>query len=97
LPQPEFGLKGTFTISLQKQDGFIAEPVVVKNELSDIQNRALALIAANSSITSRGISEALSITLRQTYRIIKQLKDNGYIEREGSRKTGTWIVENKMS
>ena len=97
LPQPEFGLKGTFTISLQKQDGFIAEPVVVKNELSDIQNRALALIAANSSITSRGISEALSITLRQTYRIIKQLKDNGYVEREGSDKTGIWVVKNEMS
>ena len=98
LPQPDFGLQGMFSISLIKQPGFeTEEPVVVKNGLSDIQNRALALIKANNAITSKELGEALSITFRQTHRIVKHLKDNDYIEREGSKKTGFWIVKSEMS
>ena len=97
LPQPDFGLKGMFSISLMKQVGFDTEPVVEKNGLSDIQNRALALIKGNSSITSSELGEALSVTFRQAKRIIKHLKDNEYIEREGSDKTGIWIIKNVMS
>ena len=100
LPQPDFGLKGTFSISLMKQFGFDteSEPIVVKNDgLSDIQNRALGLIKDNNAITSAELGEALSVTFRQAKRIFKQLKDAGYIEREGSDKSGIWIVKNKMS
>jgi ATP-dependent DNA helicase RecG len=98
LPQPDFGLNGTFSISLEKQAGFEAEePVMVKNGLSDIQNRVLALIEGNSSITINEISEALSIYSRHAKRIIKHLKDNNYIDREGSNKTGIWILKNGMT
>jgi ATP-dependent DNA helicase RecG len=93
LPQPDFGLKGMFSISLEKQVGFDIEPVVEKNELSEIQNRALSLIRANSSITISELGETLSVSFRQARRIIKYLKDNGCIEREGSDKTGIWIVK----
>ena len=95
LPQPEFGLKGTFSISLLKQDGFTAEPINVKNGLSEIQNKALALIATNSSITSSEMSETLAVSFAKIRRIIKYLKDNSYIERDGSDKKGIWIVMDK--
>jgi ATP-dependent DNA helicase RecG len=99
LPQPDFEFKGTFCISLVKQVGFVAEPepAVKKNGLSDIQNRALALIKANNAMTGVELGEALSVTFRQAQRVIKQLKDTGYIERDGSDKKGIWIVKNKMS
>jgi ATP-dependent DNA helicase RecG len=94
LPQPDFGLKGTFSISLEKQVGFDTEPVVERAGLSDIQNRALALIEANNAITSSELGEALSVGSRHAQKIVKHLKDAGYIEREGSDKTGNWIVKN---
>ena len=100
LPQPDFGFQGMFSISLVKEQGdFFNEPesVVEKNGLSDIQNKALELIKANSSITSRELGEALSIGFRHAKRIVKHLKDNGYIERIGSDKTGIWVVKNEMS
>jgi ATP-dependent DNA helicase RecG len=98
LPQPDFSLKGTFSISLMKQVGFdIIEPVIEKNGLSDIQNKALTLIRANNSITMNELNETLSISFRHARRIVKYLKDNAYIEREGSDKTGIWVVKNKMS
>jgi len=97
LPQPDFGFKGTFSITLLKQKEFFVEPVVEKNGLSDIQNRALALIEANNSITSNELGEALSIDARHAQRIIKHLRDIGYIERQGSKKTGIWVIKNKMS
>jgi len=98
LPQPDFSLKGTFSITLVKQADFVVEtPAAEKNGLSDIQNRALALIEANNSITIIELSETMSVTLRHARRIIKQLKDNDYIDREGSDKTGIWMVKNKMS
>jgi ATP-dependent DNA helicase RecG len=99
LPQPDFGLQGMFSISLLKQVGFEAEPepVVERSGLSDIQNRALALIEANSSITSSELSEALSVSVRKIWRIIKYLNENDHIEREGSKKTGIWVVKNKMA
>jgi ATP-dependent DNA helicase RecG len=96
LPQPDFELKGTFCITLEKQKGFFIEPEE-KSELSDIQNRALTLIKANSSITSNELSDALLVGSRHAQKIIKYLKDTGYIEREGSRKTGIWIMKNKMA
>ena len=98
LPQPEFGFKGTFSISLTKHtdfDGneFIEDTIVNQNELSDIQNKAFALIKANNAITSNEISKELSITMRQAQRIIQILKNNGYIEREGSDRIGIWIIK----
>ena len=102
LPQPEFEFKGTFSISLTKdldfaEKGSVEDNGTEKIELSDIQKKTLALIKTNNAITSSEISKELEITMRQAQRIIKQLKDMGYIEREGARKTGVWVTNNRMS
>ena len=107
LPQPDFGLKGMFSITLLKQSDFVAEPMPADNVtvndtvnstvngLSDIQNRALGLIVENNAITSEELGKALAVTSRQAQRIFKQLRDAGYIERDGSDKKGIWIIKNK--
>jgi predicted HTH transcriptional regulator len=96
LSQPDFGLKGTFDISLERVRNFVPEPVKIAG-LSEIQNRTLTLIGENNSITADELSEMLAIGLRQTRRLIKELKDRGHIEREGSDKKGIWVVKQQMS
>jgi ATP-dependent DNA helicase RecG len=100
LPQPDFGLQGMFSISLEKLKDFDVDPkelAVEREGLSEIQNKALTLIRANSSITINELSEMLSVSFRHARRIVKQMKDNGCIRRDGSDKTGIWIVKNEMS
>jgi len=98
LAQPDFGLRGSFSITLDKQHGEFfnePEPIVEKIELSDIQNKALALIKANGSITINELGDALSINFRKAQRIVKYLREKEYIERDGGKKIGTWIVTEK--
>ena len=50
------------------------------------------LIKQNNQITAAEIGERLNISLRTAKRKIKELKENGAIERIGSDKTGYWKI-----
>jgi len=53
------------------------------------------LIKSNNAVTAMEISGHLGISLRTVKRKIKELKENGYIERVGSDKTGSWRMVRK--
>ena len=52
----------------------------------------LKAIENNNSITTREISDTTSISFRTVQRIVSYLKEDGFITRNGSRKSGTWEV-----
>lgn len=62
--------------------------------ITDAERRILALIAGNSRTTAGQAAEALSITKRQAERLYASLRDKGIISRQGSNKSGNWIINN---
>ncbi len=50
-------------------------------------------MANNPSITQVALMEEFALTRKQVQKTIKDLKDNGKIEREGSNRNGKWIVK----
>lgn len=52
----------------------------------------IELIRHNSSITLDEIADTLSVTRRAIEKKIKELRDAGYIRREGSNKSGCWVI-----
>ena len=55
----------------------------------------LAFIAGNPRTTAAQAAEALSLSKRQTERLFASLRDKGIISRQGSNKSGNWIINNK--
>jgi Fic family protein len=52
----------------------------------------LLLLNSNPSSTAADAAEKIGITQRGAEKLMKKLKDAGVISREGSRKTGVWII-----
>lgn len=52
------------------------------------------LLAENPQFSAKKLSEKLGTSPRQMQRILKELKDEGAIKREGSNKKGQWITLN---
>ena len=66
----------------------------VKSENGTVNDTVFSLIKQNKNITAIEISERLNLSLSTVKRKIKNLKEQGIIERIGSDKTGYWkIVE----
>lgn len=49
-------------------------------------------IQRNPTITLDEIASMLSVTHRSIEKKIKELRDAGYIRREGSNKSGHWVI-----
>ena len=64
----------------------------VYSELSDTELKVYNCIKENNTITMSELSNKIDVSDRQIKRIVKKLKDNGFIIREGSNKTGIWKV-----
>ena len=60
--------------------------------ITDAEQRLLALIAGNSRTTAAQTADALSLTKRQAERLFASLRDKGIISRQGSNKSGNWII-----
>ena len=61
-------------------------------KLTNTQRKIYALIQANQSITHSEMAKALSVTSKTAERATKALRDFGLLGREGSDKTGRWII-----
>lgn len=61
-------------------------------EITRRNEKILELIIENPQITQTEMAEKLHITRRKVQTSIKILTDNGYIERIGSNKNGSWKV-----
>lgn len=73
----------------------INDTINTVTEITDTAKSILASIAENNSITIDGIAEITGLSRTTVNRAIRLLKDQGFIERIGSRKTGKWIVLKK--
>jgi len=75
-------------------DAVNSEIDTVKLEDDTVNDTVFSLIKQNKNITALEISELLNLSLSTVKRKIKNLKEQGIIERIGSDKTGCWkIVE----
>ncbi len=52
----------------------------------------LDMLAENSAMTQTGIMEELKLTRKQVQNDIKELQKEGLLSREGSNRSGKWIV-----
>ncbi len=60
--------------------------------LNGTEMAVLALLKQNPNFTRAEISERISKTIRTVQRALDSLKENGYIERRGSKRDVEWIV-----
>lgn len=49
-----------------------------------------------STITQVKLMEEFNLTRKQVQKIIKELREDGLVERQGSNRSGKWIVKKKM-
>lgn len=67
-------------------------PVNILVKLTDTQRKVLELINNNPSITHREMSQQLSVNEKTAQRATQALRESGLIRREGSDKTGLWVL-----
>ena len=67
----------------------------VKTQNDTVNDTVFLLIKQNKNITASEISERLNLSLSTVKRKIKDLKEQGIIERVGSDKTGYWKLIEK--
>jgi fido (protein-threonine AMPylation protein) len=86
-------LKGNY--SLKNREMHIHADTVndtVKPQIDTVNDTVFSLIKQNNKIKANEISERLKVSLSTVRRKIKELRDNGKIERLGSDKTGYWKI-----
>lgn len=68
--------------------------VNVDVKLSETQKKILTLLANDGCLSQAVIAKELNVSAMTVYRNIQKLKGLGFLERQGSDKTGLWIVKN---
>ena len=63
-----------------------------KSMLTD-REHILLLLKENPSLTQAELSEMMNKSRRAVQMLMKELLDEGVIERKGSKKTGSWLVK----
>lgn len=99
LPEPEFlNLDIGFRINLYRQsntntNSIVSDSKVPKAHGDTLENKISEIMIQNPSVTQNEISETLSISIATVKRTIKQMTENGIIERTGGKRYGEWIVK----
>ncbi|MDR2580204.1 MAG: winged helix-turn-helix transcriptional regulator [Fibromonadaceae bacterium] len=57
------------------------------------EQAVMRFIIGNPQATQKEIAQAIGKSERSVYSIMIGLQEKGIIERDGSKKTGTWIVK----
>lgn len=65
---------------------------VVQKGGPETRNAILHLIASNGNITSREIANTLNINRSAILKHLKKMQEDHIIRREGSQKSGKWVV-----
>jgi fido (protein-threonine AMPylation protein)/biotin operon repressor len=86
-------LKGNFSLK-NREMHILADTVndTVKPQIDTVNDTVFSLIEQDNKITAKEIGEHLKMSLSTVRRKIKELRDNGKIERIGSDKTGYWKI-----
>lgn len=85
--------KGSFSLK-NREMHILADTAndTVKPLIDTVNDTVFSLIKQDNKITAKEISERLNISMSTVRRKIKELRDNGKIERMGSDKTGFWKI-----
>ena len=83
------------TLKTHQGNKIDSENVGINVGITEAERRLLAFIADNPRTTAAQAAEALSLSKRQTERLFASLRDKGIISRQGSNKSGNWIINNK--
>jgi predicted HTH transcriptional regulator len=86
-------LKGNFSLK-NREMHIIADTIndTVKPQIDTVNDTVFSFIEQDNKITAKEIGERLKMSLSTVRRKIKELRDNGKIERIGSDKTGYWKI-----
>lgn len=86
-------LKGNFSLK-NREMHILADTVneTLKPQIDTVNDTVFSLLQQDNEITAKEISERLKMSLSTVRRKIKELRDNGKIERIGSDKTGHWKI-----
>ena len=76
----------------KEKDNINKEKSKEKELLSDIERNVLKVIEDNPTMTYTSISDNIGISENYVYKLIKKLKDKGWIKREDGRKHGCWVI-----
>ena len=91
-------LKGNYSLK-NREMHILADTVndTVKPQIDTVNDSVFSLLKENKKIKANEISERLKVSLSTVRRKIKELRDNGKIERIGSDKTGYWRIIESIS
>jgi fido (protein-threonine AMPylation protein) len=86
-------LRGNYSLK-NREMHILADTVndTVKPQIDTVNDTVFSLIKQDNKITANEIGERLKMSLSTVRRKIKELKNNGKIERIGSDKTGHWKI-----
>ena len=66
---------------------------VINVGLSNTEKKVIELLLLNPNENALTLSNQIGIVKRTAERALKSLKDKGYIERQGSKRDGRWVVK----
>jgi ATP-dependent DNA helicase RecG len=87
LPEALFLKEGIFTVILKRPSEKSSEKTSEKTS-----EKILELLKTNSSLTADEIAVSIGVSVRTVKRNLKQLQTDKKLRREGSDKSGLWIV-----
>jgi len=94
LPEPVFQKEGIFAVILQRPVNS-SEKSTQKTTQKTAQKsseKILVLLKSDSSLTADALADILSFSIITIKRGLKKLQSQGKIKREGSDKSGIWVV-----
>lgn len=74
------------------EDGRLPQPVPT-GDAAGAAEQILSLLREHPTLTQSGIASLLSLTRSRVVRVMQTLREDGRIERQGSRKRGKWVVK----
>lgn len=84
----------TDDVGLNDDDvGINTENVGLNDDDVGLNDQFLLLIKRDNKISAKELAGILGISSRHCERIIAELKKQGVIERQGSKKSGFWVVK----
>ena len=63
-----------------------------EEDLAESARSILAALRENPTLTAPQIAESAGVTERQAFRLLNQLREDGFLQREGGRRYGKWVV-----
>ena len=66
-----------------------------EEKLTEMEYKVFNLIKENPAVTYAYITEKAGVGETSVYKIIKTLKDKGWIRRNNGRKCGNWVIMKK--